>query len=203
LLRSWAALLPFAAAFALGHSTTLILSAYGLAPEALWFPVLFETVIALSILYLALENIFGAGGAPRAWIAALVFGWAYGFGFSFSLRPTLQFGGTHVLISILSFNAGVELAIVLMLLLLVKAFEFIFRFRAGQRVTTLFLAGLAAHTAWHRMLDRAKWLSSFQPQWPAIDPAGLTTTKILVAVAAILGVSVLLVRTARRWENTS
>ena len=80
--------------------------------------------------------------------------------------------------------------LLLVLLLLVKALEFIFRFKAGQRVTTLFLAGLAAHTAWHRMLDRAKWLNSFQPQRAAINTEGLRTTKNLVA-------SALLVRRAR------
>ena len=42
------------------HSITLIASAYDLAPGALWFPPLIETLIAMSIVYMALENIVGA-----------------------------------------------------------------------------------------------------------------------------------------------
>ena len=37
------------------------------------------------------------------------FGLVHGFGFSFALRQTLQFAGSHLLTSLLSFNIGVEL----------------------------------------------------------------------------------------------
>ena len=40
---------------------------------------------------------------------AFGFGLVHGFGFSFALRETLQFAGTHMLASLLSFNVGVEL----------------------------------------------------------------------------------------------
>jgi len=33
----------------------------------------------------------------------------HGFGFSFALRESLQFAGSHLLTSLLSFNVGVEL----------------------------------------------------------------------------------------------
>ena len=44
-------------AFTVAHSITLIASAYNFAPDALWFPPLIETLIATSIVYMALENI--------------------------------------------------------------------------------------------------------------------------------------------------
>ena len=47
-------------AFTVAHSITLIASAFGLAPDALWFPPLVETLIAASIVYMALENIVGS-----------------------------------------------------------------------------------------------------------------------------------------------
>jgi hypothetical protein len=50
-------------AFTLAHSVTLIASAYNLAPDALWFPPLVETLIAVSIVYMTFENIIGA--VPR------------------------------------------------------------------------------------------------------------------------------------------
>src|ERR1700687_5693720 len=43
--------------FTVAHSITLIASAFGLAPSALWFPPLIETLIATSIIYMALENV--------------------------------------------------------------------------------------------------------------------------------------------------
>src|SRR5207302_9854404 len=105
LLRNFAALVPFAGAFAIAHSTTLIASAYNLATDALWFPPLIETLFAVSILYMAFENIAGGNILPRRrWMQAFGFGLIYGFGFSFALRQELQFAGSHALASVLSFN---------------------------------------------------------------------------------------------------
>ena len=49
------------------------------------------------------------------------FGLVHGFGFSFALRQTLQFAGAHMLTSLLSFNVGVELGQLLVLVLLIPA----------------------------------------------------------------------------------
>ena len=49
--------------FTVAHSITLIASAYGVAPDVGWFPPLVETLIALSIVYMALENIVAPGCA--------------------------------------------------------------------------------------------------------------------------------------------
>ena len=43
--------------FTVAHSITLVASAFDLAPGGLWFPPLIETLIAISIVYMALENI--------------------------------------------------------------------------------------------------------------------------------------------------
>src|SRR5262249_7432719 len=90
--------------FAVAQSITLIPSALGFAPDALWFPPLIDTLIAVSIFYMALENIVYAslgneGAISRRWIIAFMCGLIYGFGFSFALRETLQFGGDHLLTS--------------------------------------------------------------------------------------------------------
>jgi hypothetical protein len=44
-------------AFTVGHSISLIASVFGFVPDALWFPPLIETLIAVTIIYMALENI--------------------------------------------------------------------------------------------------------------------------------------------------
>src|SRR4029078_11504698 len=73
-------------AFTLAHSLTLIAAASGFVPDALWFTPLIETLIAASILYMALENIVGVNSLQRRWALAFGFGLVHGFGFSFALR---------------------------------------------------------------------------------------------------------------------
>ena len=52
--------------FTVGHSISLIASAFGFVPDALWFPPLIETLIAITIIYMALENIvYAATGDAR------------------------------------------------------------------------------------------------------------------------------------------
>ena len=122
--RRFRALIPIVTAFTVAHSITLIASAYNLAPDALWFPPLIETLIAISIVYMALENIVGGSTVQRRWMIAFGFGLVHGFGFSFALRQTLQFAGSHLLTSLLSFNVGVELGQLLVLALLIPVLDF-------------------------------------------------------------------------------
>ena len=56
---------------------------------------------------MAIENM--CGPAWRRWVVAAVFGLVHGFGFSFLLQKQLQFVGGHLLVSLLAFNAGIEL----------------------------------------------------------------------------------------------
>ena len=155
--RKFRALAVIVTAFTLAHSFTLIASAYNLAPDALWFPPLVETLIACSIVYMALENIIGAN-VRRRWAITFVFGLVHGFGFSFALRETLQFAGGHLLTSLLSFNIGVELGQLLVLVLLVPTLEVLFRFVVAERVGTILLSTLIAHTSWHWMTERGELL---------------------------------------------
>ncbi len=159
-------------AFTIAHSITLIASAFNLAPDALWFPPLIETAIAASIVYMALENIVGSGYFRRSrWLIALAFGLVHGFGFSFALRQTMQFAGSHVLTALLAFNIGVELAQLLVLIVLVPALQLMFRYVVAERMGTILLSAIVAHTAWHWMTERGSQLSRFE--WPALTAAGV------------------------------
>ncbi len=188
--RKLSALVPIVTSFTVAHSITLLASAYGLGPTALWFPPLIETLIAGSILYMALENIIGSSTVHRRWIIAFLFGLVHGFGFSFALKETLQFAGTHLVTSLLAFNVGVELGQLLVLLLLIPLLEVLFRFVVGERMGTVILSAFAAHTAWHWMLDRWDQLRRFRFEWPEFTPqllsAGLHWAVALVAIAAAL-----------------
>lgn len=186
--RKLRSLVPIITSFTVAHSITLISSAYGFGPGALWFPPLIETLIAASILYMALENIVGSSTVHRRWIITFFFGLVHGFGFSFALRETLQFAGKHLVTSLLAFNLGVEFGQLLVLLLLIPLLEVSFRFVVAERMGTIILSAFAAHTAWHWMVDRWDQLRQFRFEWPEFTAqfvaSGLHWTIGLVAIAA-------------------
>lgn len=200
--RRFRGLILVVTSFTVAHSVTLIAAAFDFAPSALWFPPLIETLIALSIVYMALENIVaaslertGSGFAPwvqRRWLITFGFGLVHGFGFSFALRETLQFAGSHLLTSLLSFNVGVELGQLLVLVLVVPALGVLFRHVVSERIGTIILSALVAHTSWHWLTERADVLRQFRLQWPTIDAAFLASAvrwlMLLVIAAALVWV---------------
>ena len=172
-------------AFTVGHSLTLISSAFGLVPNTLWFPPLVETLIAVSIVYMALENIFGAK-LHRRWMIAFAFGLVHGFGFSFALRDTLQFAGGHLISSLLSFNVGVELGQLMVVALLVPALAVLFRYGVKERIGTIVLSALVAHTGWHWMTERWGVLRQFE-FLPAFDLAFAVSAMGWLVLILVLG----------------
>jgi hypothetical protein len=185
--RRFRALIPVVTSFTVAHSITLIASAYNLAPNALWFPALIEWLIAISIVYMALENIVGGASVQRRWMITFGFGLVHGFGFSFALRQTLQFAGAHMLTSLLSFNLGVELGQLLVLALLIPALELLFRYVVAERMGTIILSALVAHTAWHWMIDRWGRLRQYPFEWPALNAAPLAVAMRWLMLLVILG----------------
>jgi hypothetical protein len=176
--------------FTIAHAVTLVASAYGNAPSGAWFPALVETLIAASIVWLALENIFEsaagrdaeAAGATlqRRWIATALFGLVHGFGFSFALRDQLQFAGGHLLASLLAFNAGVEIAQLVVIAAAATAVATLFRSVSSPRVAAIVLSALAAHTGWDWLIERgAVW---WQYPWPVAEPAALAAVAIWLAI---------------------
>jgi HupE/UreJ protein len=183
--RRLRSLIPVVTAFTVAHSITLIASAYNLAPDALWFPPLIETLIAMSIVYMALENIVGGATVQRRWMITFGFGLVHGFGFSFALRQTMQFAGSHLLASLLSFNVGVELGQLLVLALLIPALEILFRYVVAERMGTIILSAIVAHTAWHWMIDRYQVLRQYQIRWPGLEAAPLAKALRLLMLIVI------------------
>jgi len=180
-------------AFTVGHSISLFASAFGFVPEGLWFPPLVETLIAVTIVYMALENIIHAAmgrigsDLSRRWMIAFAFGIVHGFGFSFALRDSLQFAGDHLLTALFGFNIGVEIGQLAVLLVLVPALALLFRYVLAEKLGVIVLSVLVAHTAWHWMLERGEQLARFP--FPTLDSAflagamrGLMAVLILAAV---------------------
>lgn len=187
--RRLRALVPVVTSFTIAHSVTLIASAYDMAPGALWFAPLIDTLTAASVLYMALENLI-APSLRRRWVIAFGFGLVHGFGFSFAFRQSLQFAGGHRLLSLLSFNLGLEAGQLVALLILVPALALLFRFIVTERIGAVILSLLVAHSGWHWTIDRYAILSRFRFEWPALDAAFFVIVlRWMMVVVALAGVA--------------
>jgi hypothetical protein len=184
-LRRLRTLVPVVTAFTVAHSITLAAAVLGLAPRALWFPPLVETLIALSIVYMCVENALGTRPARR-WMVAFGFGLVHGFGFSFALGEALQFAGGHLVTALFAFNLGVELGQLAVVAVAAPLLGLLVR-RVAERPLVIVLSVLAGHTAWHWMTARAAALAEFRFRWPALDAAALALALRWLALIALAG----------------
>jgi hydrogenase/urease accessory protein HupE len=179
--------LAIVTAFTIAHSFTLLGSAYGLAPAGVWFAPFVETAIAASIVYMSLENIVGAN-LGRRWLITGLFGLVHGFGFSYALKEDLQFAGRHLLLSLFSFNVGIEIGQIAVLAVMLPALALFRRRIHRERVGVIVLSAIVADTGWHWLIERGKVLWSVE--WPRLDSASLIVLArwvagVLLAVGAI------------------
>jgi hydrogenase/urease accessory protein HupE len=91
-------------AFTLAHSITLLLAALQIVSLNSRFV---ESAIALSICYVAAENLMKKKVNYR-WVVTFCFGLVHGFGFASALKELIV-GQSNLLISVVSFNMGVEI----------------------------------------------------------------------------------------------
>ena len=144
---SFVALLKIVTAFTIGHSVTLSLAALNVVtPPA----SVIEPAIALSIVFVGADNLVkGTGRDLRMWVA-LVFGLVHGFGFANVLR---EFGLPREALgwSLFSFNVGVEIGQLAIVLLVTAVLTAIRRHSATLRQRVAFAGSIvviAAGTYW-------------------------------------------------------
>lgn len=183
--RRLKALIPIVSSFVIAHTLTLVASTYDMTPAALWFPPFVETLVAVSIVYMAFENVAGPR-LDRRWIMTFAFGLFHGFAFAFALKQTVQFAGDHVLTSLVAFNLGLEGGLVLLVLLIVPVLNLLFRYGIPERLGTIILSVLVAHTAWHWTWDRYGQLTQYQFVWPVVDAAFLAIVVRWLMVLVVL-----------------
>ncbi|WP_139491832.1 HupE/UreJ family protein [Brevibacillus dissolubilis] len=99
--------------FTIAHSITLTLAVLGWIDLPGW---IVEPVIALSILYVAVENIFRRE-MNRRWALTFAFGLIHGLGFASILRE-MNLPTENLVASLLSFNLGIEAVQLLLVLIL-------------------------------------------------------------------------------------
>ena len=160
-------LLLIVTGFTVAHSVTLVTAALGHAPAAGWFPPLVETVVALSILYTAAENLISASVFRRA-LLAFAFGLFHGFGFAFALGESLAFAGDHIPLALFSFNLGVEVGQAAVVLAVIPLLHLAGRSEKSRFAVNALLSVLSGHAAWHLVGPR---LGELSRAWALADGA--------------------------------
>jgi hydrogenase/urease accessory protein HupE len=98
-------LIKVVTAFSLSHSITLTLAVLNMiSVPSRWV----EIVIALSIAYIAAENLWHKEPNPTRWQLAFGFGLIHGLGFSSALQE-LELPRNNLVVSLASFSAGIEI----------------------------------------------------------------------------------------------
>jgi hypothetical protein len=217
--RSIRSLIPAVTAFTIAHSITLICSAFGVIPTAAWFAPLIETLIALSVFYMACENILGMK-MQRRWLIVFAFGLIHGFGFSFILADRMQFAGDHLVGALLAFNIGVELGQLVVLMVAAPILIWLFRWikqnadvtlmsrLSSERIGAILVSLLVAHTSWHWFTERYEQLFQYQWRLPAFDAAFFAAAMrwgmlLVGSVAAMWLLNEMFARIAARYDHPS
>ena len=97
-------LLKIITAFTVAHSITLGLAVLGLVTVP---ARIIEPAIALSIVWVALENLLRKDPPPQRWRISFFFGLVHGFGFASAIEP-LALPPGRLALALLGFNLGVE-----------------------------------------------------------------------------------------------
>jgi len=127
-------------AFTIAHSITLLLAAWQVITVN---SRMVEIVIALSICYVALENLLRKKIAYR-WLITFGFGLIHGFGFASGLQELIV-GKSDLLVSVLSFNLGVETGQLLIFFILLPVLHLLSKkvaFRTITAVTSVLVFGI-------------------------------------------------------------
>jgi hypothetical protein len=191
-LRQFWTLAGIITSFTVAHSITLIAAATGLVPSGNWFPPLVETLIAASIVYMAVENVVVLWLHPGSlaslrwrWLITGAFGLIHGFGFSFALQDELQLAGAHFALSLFAFNFGVEIGQLAVLLIVLPILTALLRQPQVRRAGVVVASALVGHTAWHWMLERMADLRFVNWPWAGVvepSPAWLLIAAGLVVL---------------------
>jgi len=117
--------------FTIEHSVTLSLGFFGFVPAGDWFIPSVELGIAISIIFAAVYALRqGRAHSPPEFlmfVITIAIGLLHGLGFSFMVKEILQVDSPNIWQSLLSFNLGVEIGQIVIILLSWPLFRLIAR----------------------------------------------------------------------------
>jgi hydrogenase/urease accessory protein HupE len=136
-------------AFTLAHSVTLTVGALGIVtiPDRI-----IEPLIAATIVWVALENLFAAEPDRRRWIWSFGFGLVHGLGFASALGE-LGLKRAALVRGLVGFNLGVEIGQLLFVAVFLPAMILLARGR-GARLTPRFVSLTVATIGAYWLVER-------------------------------------------------
>ncbi len=117
-VKNFKEIIRIVTSFTVAHSITLTLATLNVIQIS---PRIVEPLIALSIVFVGLENILKKEHKFR-WLLTYGFGLVHGFGFASALREIGIGTGTGVVVPLVSFNLGVEIGQIAVVLLILPIF---------------------------------------------------------------------------------
>jgi len=81
-------------------------------------------------------------------------GLIFGSSTALALEPTLQFGGSHPLVSVLAFCAGAAATLVAAAAIIIPVMSYLFSRARTERIERIIVSALAADTAWGWLTER-------------------------------------------------
>lgn len=147
---SWPALIKVITSFTVAHSLTLVLSVLG------WVVIpsrVVESAIALTIIYVGLENFFLKSAGSHRWRLTFVFGLIHGCGFAGVLKE-LGLPARGLMAALFSFNVGVEIGQFVILLCLLPLIGWVSATRFRMPVVRV-ISGIVVFLGTVWFLERA------------------------------------------------
>ena len=142
-------LIKVVTAFSLSHSITLTLAVLNIVSvPSRWV----EIAIALSIGYVAAENLWRKEPDRSRWQLAFAFGLIHGLGFSSALQE-LELPRNNLAVSLISFSGGIEIGQISIVLLTYLCLSYLRKFPWNLTVRRLISAGVIVMSAiwfWER-----------------------------------------------------
>ncbi len=144
-------LLKIVTAFSLSHSITLSLAVLNIVSvPSRWV----EIIIALSIAYIAAENLWQKEPNQARWQLAFGFGLIHGLGFSSALQE-LELPRHNLALSIVSFSAGIEIGQMTIVLISFLGLAYLHKFPWDLTIRRLISVGVIVMSAiwvWERAI---------------------------------------------------
>lgn len=159
-IEQWRKILILVTAFTIGHSVTLALASldFILLPSSL-----IKFLIPLTILVAALNNVIGKGvdlqakKMKRNYVMALFFGFIHGLDFS-NYFKALLFDSGNIIVPLLGFNLGIELAQLLVVLgIVLVAYLGVKQLKIKHQEWNVFISGMAAGLAIISLFENKIW----------------------------------------------
>ena len=126
--------------FTVAHSLTLAFGTLGFVRIS---PAVVEPLIAASIVFVGIENVWRPGARYR-WLLTFCFGLIHGFGFATALNDLGIGKGASVAVPLFSFNLGVELGQLAISVILLPVF---YKLRKRSSFTTHFVPACSGFVA--------------------------------------------------------